>query len=211
MREIEIALTSDFICPWCHIGEERLFAAARRAPGIDLIVRWLPFELNATMPADGLDRRAYRSRKFGSWERSLALDAHVAEVGRAQGLAFDFTRMTRTPSTRLAHRLAWYAAERGVQAALVPAIFRAYFEEGRDIGDIAELVKLAADAGIDPDDARPFLEGDGGVAEVERLEAEATRAGIHAVPHFAIGREIFDGALDEDALVALLRTEGARS
>src|ERR1700692_2472433 len=78
-----------------------------------------PYKLNADMPKAGLDRKKYRSAKFGSWERSQSLDAQVAEAGRSVGLDFHQERMERTPHTFDAHRLIWLAEKEGVQDAVV--------------------------------------------------------------------------------------------
>ena len=71
-----VDVTSDVICPWCFIGKRRLEKALKllcNPPGVQVI--WRPFQLNPQMPAEGIERRAYRIGKFGSWEQSQALDA----------------------------------------------------------------------------------------------------------------------------------------
>src|SRR4051812_24346139 len=103
-----VDVISDVICPWCFIGKRRLekaIAAHDRA----VKVRWLPFQLNPQMPREGVSRREYRTRKFGSWERSQELDARVVAVGREEGIDFSFDRIERTPNTLAAHRLIWLA------------------------------------------------------------------------------------------------------
>src|ERR1043165_1336635 len=129
---LTVDVISDVICPWCWIGKRRLekpIAAYDR----QVKVHWLPFQLNPTMPKEGISRREYRTRKFGSWERSLELDAQVAAFGKAEGIDFAFDTMERTPNTLDAHRLIWLADKEGNQDAVVEALFRAYFTEGRDI------------------------------------------------------------------------------
>jgi predicted DsbA family dithiol-disulfide isomerase len=86
---LTIDIYSDIICPWCFIGKRRLEKGLALA-GRPATVRWHPFELNPDMPSEGVERRAYRIKKFGSWERSLELDAQVAESGRGEGIAFNF-------------------------------------------------------------------------------------------------------------------------
>ena len=119
------------------------------APDITASVAWLPFELNPEMPKAGVDRRAYRSAKFGSWQHSQALDAQVAAAGRSDGLVFNHDRMERTPNTVDAHRLIWLAGQHGKQDAVVEALFAAYFNEGRDVGDPTVLADVGASAGLD--------------------------------------------------------------
>ena len=86
------------------------------------------------MPAEGIERKAYRARKFGE-ARSAELDRNMVQTGRELGIAFAFDRMQRTPNTRLAHRLIWEADRQGRQDALVERLFHAYFEEALDIGE----------------------------------------------------------------------------
>src|SRR4051794_30663092 len=110
-----LEVVSDAICPWCYVGKRRLAKALAllARDGLTFAVRWLPFQLNPDMPKGGVDRRAYRTRKFGSWERSQALDARVAAVGAGEGLAFRHDLMARTPNTFDAHRLVWLAGRAG--------------------------------------------------------------------------------------------------
>src|ERR1700688_3835316 len=112
--DVQIEVVSDAICPWCYVAKRNLDAAAaelRKNFSVD--VKWLPFELNADMPKGGLDRKKYRSAKFGSWEHSQRLDAHVTEAGKAAGLDFHHERMERTPNTFDAHRLIWLRKRKG--------------------------------------------------------------------------------------------------
>ena len=111
---IQLKVFTDIICPWCWIGKQRLETAVSDLQIADRIaVEWLPFILNP--PIEGMDRRIYRSAKFGSWEKSLEMDRHVAAVGDEAGLKFRFDRQNRTPNTELAHRLVWFAGRLGRQ------------------------------------------------------------------------------------------------
>ncbi|MDB5308275.1 MAG: putative dithiol-disulfide isomerase involved in polyketide biosynthesis [Gemmataceae bacterium] len=138
------------------------------------------------MPREGVDRRTYRTRKFGSWERSQELDAQVASAGRGEGIAFNFERMTRTPNNFGAHRVVWLAGERGVQDAVVEALFRAYFTDGRDLSDRATLVAVAVEAGRDAAAVDALLAGDEGRDAVLAGERKARRLGATGVPFVVI-------------------------
>src|SRR5271163_1772995 len=111
------------------------------------------------MPPEGLDRVAYRSRKFGSWEHSLRLDAQLTAAASQAGLTMRHDLMKRTPNTFNAHRLRWLAEKEGVQDAVVEGLFSAYFVQGRDVGDKVVLADVAAAAGIDKERALAFLAG----------------------------------------------------
>src|SRR5258706_11329 len=141
---LAIEVISDAICPWCWVAKRRLDRAiAALAPDITASVTWRPFELNPEMPKAGVDRRAYRSAKFGSWQRSQVLDAQVAAAGRSEGLVFNHDKMERTPNTVDAHRLIWLAGQQGKQDVGVEGLFAAYFNQGRDIADPTVLACVA--------------------------------------------------------------------
>jgi predicted DsbA family dithiol-disulfide isomerase len=183
---LPIVVYSDVICPWCYVGKRRL-EAALASPGMPSAVRfsWRPFELNPDMPAEGIERRVYRARKFGE-ARSAELDVAMAETGREVGIAFAFQRMQRTPNTRLAHRLIWEAERQGAQDVIVDRLFRAYFEEGLDIGSAAVLQNLAAEAGLDANAVEAALTGADSLEAVAKLEQEGYGMGIQGVPFFIL-------------------------
>ena len=204
--EIQVEIISDAICPRCFIGKRRFEQAVAELPeGIRLSVRWRPFELNPSMPAEGMDRVVYRSRKFGSLERAKERDAQVAAAGAQEGIDFHHELMARTPNTFAAHRLIWLAKREGDQDRLVEALFRAYFVEGRDIGNSVLLADLAASAGIARERAEAFLAGDEGADEVRGAEIAAQRQGVAGVPTFVVnGRAAFSGAQRSEVMLAHL-------
>lgn len=209
MRTIDVV--SDAICPWCWIGKAHLATALDllRGEGLEVRVRWKPFQLNPDMPDEGVERDAYRAQKFGSLERSRQLDAQVAEAGRAAGLAFRHDLMRRTPNTVAAHRLIRFA-EGPAQDALVEALFRAYFADGRDIGDAATLAAIAGEAGLDAAAAAAMLEGDEGHEAVLREDMAARRGGLSGVPSFLMDRYLlFSGAMPGERMAEAFREADA--
>lgn len=196
MRTIDVV--SDAICPWCWIGKAHLSAALEelRAEGQEFRIRWRPFQLNPDMPEGGVPREEYRIGKFGSLERSRQLDAQVASAGQAAGLEFRFDLMKRTPNTVAALRVIRMAGEAGVQDAVVDALFRAYFQQGRDIGDAATLAEVAGDAGMDREAVAAMLAGSEGREEVLAEDLAARRAGLTGVPSFLMDHHLlFSGAM----------------
>ena len=185
---LPITIYSDVICPWCYLGKRR-FEAALRAPGMPqhLAVTWRPFELNPDMPAEGMERGAYRARKFGP-EKARQSDQQMAERGREFGIAFAFDKAQRTPNTRLAHRLIWQAGQQGgdAQNALVNRLFKGYFEEGLDIGRKDVLRDLAKAAGLDPVVTFSALDENDSLEAVIGLENEGLDMGISGVPYFVL-------------------------
>lgn len=200
-----IDVISDAICPWCWIGKRQLEGAlAQLGPGFS--VHWRPYQLNPDMPAEGVERAAYRAAKFGSLARSQEADARVAEAGRGVGLEFRHDRMLRTPNTIKAHRLIRWAGPH--QDAMVEALFQAYFHDGQDIGDDSTLASLAAGVGLD--DAAAFLASPAEDAEVRAEDAQFRRIGISGVPSFARdGQVMFSGAWPADRMAEVLGRQAA--
>lgn len=215
LGRLEIGIVSDTICPWCYVGKRRIERAIDElaAEGVGITARWLPYELNPKMPAGGMDRRVYRSGKFGTWEKSQALDAQVAAEGSREGIEFRHDLMARTPNTRLSHRLIWLAGEVGgadVQGQVVEALFAAYFRQGRDIGDSQVLVDIGVGAGLATERVHALLAGNEGIVEVLNHEMWATSAGLSGVPSIVSGQFLlFSGAQRTSLVVKALREVAA--
>jgi predicted DsbA family dithiol-disulfide isomerase len=203
---LTIAITSDFICPWCLVAETRLNQAIEQFnSSVEIQKIWSPFELNPDMPEAGIDRKIYRSQKFGSWEYSQALDAKTVQATQADGIAFRYDLMTVTPNTLKAHRLTWLAGQQDKATAMAERILKAYFTEGQNIVEIEVLANLAAEVGIDAEAAKAFLWSDGGMQEVQELEREAIAQGVHGVPHIRIGQEVVSGAQSVEVFLVALQ------
>ncbi len=215
MKPITLNITSDFICPWCWIGHRNLslgLAQLEDAPPIQR--RYWPYELNPTMPPEGISRREYRTRKFGSWERSQALDAQVVAAGQQAGLVFNYAQVHITPSTRRAHRLMHTVqmdAVSGNVEGLVDALFSAYFHDGRDIGAVDVLVDLARGNGFDGDAVRSMLLSAAGEHAVVEAERAAQAQGIQGVPAFFIEDQFLSGAHPPATFAHLVRTLSQRA
>ena len=204
---LAVDVISDVICPWCYIGKRRLEKAIAAFGGQhEVRVRWLPFQLNPTMPKEGISRKEYRIRKFGSWERSLELDAKVVAVGETEGIHFAFDRIERTPNTVDAHRLIWLADQQGCQNAVVEALFVAYFTEGRDITDRQTLIDVVAEAGLERQLAEALLNSNEGMDAIKEAEELSRRHRVDGVPFFIINNKItLSGAQQPDAFLDAFR------
>ena len=205
-----IAIYSDLICPWCYIGKRRMEAALHQlSTGAQVSRSWHPFQLNPDMPLEGLNRKMYRRKKFGSWERSQAMDAQVAAAGKSVGIEFRYDLQTHTPNTFDSHRLVWLAGVSGVQDVVVEALFRAYFCEGANFSDRKKLIELGVSAGMDASDLERSLASDESATAVRAEEQQARRLGISGVPFYLINKAIsFSGAQPtETFLDALRRTQ----
>ena len=198
-----IDIVSDAICPWCYVGKRHLESALAMlaADELHFSVHWNPCQLNPDMPKQGVERAAYRAAKFGSAERAREIDARVAGAAEAAGLAFRQDLMLRTPNTIDAHRLIWFAGrddgpKQHRQDATMEAVFRAYFIQGRDIGDPEVLADCAAEAGLDRATVLSFLGTDLADAEMRAADRAAREAGVNGVPSFFLdGYSLFSGAM----------------
>jgi predicted DsbA family dithiol-disulfide isomerase len=202
---MHIDIVSDVICPWCFIGKRRLERALRQRPELEVSIAWRAFQLNPDMPADGMPRDAYVAAKFGGAAQAARIYGAVTEAGRAEGIPFAFDRIRRTPSTRDAHRLIRFAASRGRADPVVEALFRAYFLEGRDIGDREILADIIAEsAGFPRADAVQYLAGRAGAEELLAEERSARRLGVNAVPCFIVdGGYAISGAQEPEFFLPL--------
>ena len=204
---LAVDVISDVICPWCFIGKRRLERAIAALEGEhEVRVRWLAFQLNPTMPQNGIGRKEYRIKKFGSWERSLELDAKMVAVGELEGIHFAFDRMERTPNTVDAHRLIWLAEQHGCQDAVVETMFRAYFTEGRDITIRTTLIDVVADAGLDRHQAEEVLNSGEGMEAIKEAGERSQHFRVDGVPFFVFnGKITLSGAQQPDAFLEAFR------
>ncbi|QDT04482.1 DSBA-like thioredoxin domain protein [Rubripirellula lacrimiformis] len=188
---LTVDVVSDVICPWCYIGKRRLETAIAAVDGQhEVRVHWHPFQLNPTMPKSGISRKEYRTQKFGSWERSMELDAQVIAVGESEGIHFAFDKSERTPNTVDAHRCIWLADQQGCQDTVVEGLFRAYFIDGKDIGKRQTLIEVVAEAGLDRQAADAMLDSDDGMSVISTGREMSQRLGVTGVPFFVINHTI---------------------
>ncbi len=186
---IYVDIVSDTICPWCYIGKRRFERALELSGRTDVALSWRPFQLNPDMPPEGMTRDDYVRAKFGGGDRPRQIYQAIAESGREAGIEFNFSRIRRTPNTVLSHRLVHWSAKNERQDELVGELFKAYFEDGLDVGDIDTLVECARRAGLDAPTARRYLMGDEGRQEVVASDVYARRLGINGVPCFIVNRK----------------------
>ncbi len=187
IRPISIDVVSDAVCPWCFVGKRKLSAALETLGDVRVDVRWRPFQLDATIPPEGMRRVDYLTRKFGP-ERVGQMNARLIESGREVGVEFAFDRIERSPNTLDAHRLIRWAQPSGMQDAVVERLFKLYFQEGGDIGDRNLLADVAVEYGFERALMLRMLEADTDKAAVQEEIAAAQRMGVNGVPFF-----IFDG------------------
>jgi predicted DsbA family dithiol-disulfide isomerase len=185
---LTVDVVSDVVCPWCYLGKRRLEAAARLVPEIPLRIRWRPFQLDPTIPPEGIPRADYVRRKFGSPEALDRPNAQLAKAGAEVGIPYAFDKIARSPNTIDAHRLIRWAAEAGREDAMVERLFRLYFVEGADVGDRNVLARAAADVGMDATTVAADLANGRDRDEVQAEINAASAAGVTGVPCFIFDR-----------------------
>jgi predicted DsbA family dithiol-disulfide isomerase len=192
---VKLDITSDPICPWCYIGKTLLDRALEAEHEHPFEIEWHPFQLNPDMPMEGMDRRAYLERKFGSKKAAVKVYGQIDQHARDVGLELDLGGIKRTPNTLNAHRLIHWAGIEQRQSMVVSAMFRAYFKEGRDISDVEVLADLADTCGMDAALIQRLLATDEDLEGVREKDAGFRKMGVNSVPTFIIaGQHAVPGA-----------------
>lgn len=204
---MQLELWMDVVCPWCFVGKRRLDAALARfehRDEITLTVR--SFELDPSAPAvrEGSHAEMLAGKYGGTVEDARARLAQMTEMGRGDGIAFDF-EIARQGNSFDAHRLIHLAAEQGLAEQVTERILRGYFGEGLAIGERDALLDAVAEAGLDRAAAAAALAGDAFAEAVRADEAQAQAYGIRGVPFLVLdGRYGLSGAQPADAYLQAL-------
>ena len=213
---MRVEIWSDVVCPWCYVGTRRFeeaIARFRAEGGGDVEVVHRAFELDPTVPPEGMDLAGYLARKFGGTQRLAQIHDRVGHAGSDVDIDFRWEGKRRV-NTFDAHRLTAWALEvagAAVQHDLHQRLFRAYFTDNVDVADHAVLARLASEAGLDADLAGEILATGAYADTVRAEEAGASDRDIHAVPTFVIeGRWAIPGAQDVDTFVGLLQRASER-
>jgi predicted DsbA family dithiol-disulfide isomerase len=209
MERITIDIVSDVVCPWCYLGKARLdLAIAEVQDEVSIDVNWRPYRLNPDYPPEGVDQQQELEKKLGGKERLEQAHATLTQLGKDVGIQFDFDAIKVGPNTLDAHRLSlWAHAEgREMQDKVVNLLFKANFEEGRNIGDHEVLADIAETAGLDRKVIATLLNSD---ADKDTIIAEidaAQKMGVSGVPFFILDQQYaISGAQTPDILVNALR------
>ena len=204
MSTVTVDAIIDVVCPWCYLGKARLDKAIRSLPeDVNVVVQWRPFELDSSVPPEGVDNQAMLAEKLGGAEQRDQMHAQIAALGRELGITFHFDRILIRPNTLDAHRLLLWAHTESIamQNAVIDRLYRANFEEGRNIGDHKVLADIAAEAGMDREMVAKLLAGDAD-REMVRGEIEnARQMGVTGVPFFVFnGKYALSGAQPVEVL-----------
>lgn len=209
-----IEMVSDLVCPWCWLGKRRMDDAIKLVPDLEVELIFRPFELDPTIPAEGVDYKAHMKEKFGSdagKDRANAMRQALIDYGEAEGIPYRFDQITRRPNSFNAHRLVRWAQGQQKGAAAKEALFKAYFSDGRDIGETDVLVDIAREIDLDPGIVAELLPTDADVQNVRNEEALFQQMGISGVPTYIANRRVaVQGAETAEKLARFLSDAAAR-
>ncbi|MCM2474748.1 DsbA family protein [Rhizobium sp. CG5] len=209
MKHITIDLVSDVVCPWCYLGKARLdLAVAEIQDEIGVDINWRPYQLNPDYPPEGVDHQVALAAKLGGKDNMDRAHAQLKQLGAEVGIAFDFKAIKVGPNTLDAHRLLHWAATEGreIQNRVAAALFKANFEEGRNVGDPAVLLDIAEQSGLDRPVIAALLAGDADKESVRGEIDAARQMGVNGVPFFIIDQQYaVSGAQPTEVLVNAFR------
>nr|WP_272211303.1 DsbA family oxidoreductase [Marinicella sp. W31]MDC2877191.1 DsbA family oxidoreductase [Marinicella sp. W31] len=192
MNTVTIDAVIDVVCPWCYLGKARLDRAiSALADDLEVVVQWRPFELDSTVPPEGVDNQAMLAEKLGSPIRRDEMHAQLTELGREEGITFNFERILIRPNTLDAHRLLLWAHTESIamQNAVIDRLYKANFEDGLNIGDHKVLADIAAESGMDREMVMRLLSSDADVDTVRNEIVNAEQMGVTGVPFFVLNQK----------------------
>lgn len=205
LPSVKLEVVSDVVCPWCFLGKRRLSQALERVKDrLDVSVRWRPFQLDPSVPTTGKPYKVHLVSKFGDLSRLEGAWARLRDLGKLDGIEFNFDRIETMPNTLDAHRLIAAADLKDVAEPVLEALFKAHFTDGRDLANRAELLSIVGAAGLDADTATAAL-GDPELSKSIRSSLQhAASIGVTGVPTFIVGRQAVSGAQPVEVLVTFL-------
>lgn len=196
---VQLDIFSDPVCPWCLIGKTRLDRALEQIGDHPFRIEWHPFQLHPDMPQNGMDRRDFLETAFDGQMNAARAYVEVQRAADELGLELNLGAIERQPNTLNAHRLIHWAGLEGRQTAIVSALFKAYFREGRDIGDAGTLADIAAASGMDRDLTARLLASEADLDDIRARDADARHKGVKAVPTYLVDRRyVVSGAQTSD-------------
>lgn len=205
---LTIEMVSDLVCPWCWVGLRRLKAAIALVPDIEVEVLFRSFELEPSVPEEGVDYKEYMRQKFGSdvgKDRANSMRDTLIQYGKDEGIPFAFDKIERRPNSFNAHRVVHWAQGQDKGMAAKEALFQAVFADGRDIGDVDTLIDVAGQIDLDPAIVGDLLKTDADIDTIRNEQNLFRQMGISGVPTFIAHRKIaVQGAESAEKLARFL-------
>ena len=189
-KNMLIDIFHDPVCPWCRIGKKHLFDALAKWQEEEVDIRWHPFILDNTIPADGYEFRSFMQNRKGIKAQELQYMFDSTQyAGEMAGVKLNFDKIRLAVNTKLSHRLITLAPAK-VKNDVVEAIYKAYFEDGLNIGDIEVLIAIGRAYQMDSRELRLQLSDDAAIKAFVAESIFARPNGINSVPFFIINNKV---------------------
>ena len=204
---MNIKVYSDTICGWCYIGHTKLVKALSFFKDSIFDLEHVPFQLNPDMPKEGIKRIDYLKYKFGGIEVARPMYERMAEEGKKEGLSFVFDKIILTPNTSLSHLLIKLAYRKKIGLKIINEIFKSYFQDGIDIGNINNLIKIGKKFNLEEKEIKNFLLSEVEMKKINLSDSDARSKGITGVPFFNINNNTYiSGAQSTENLIEAIKT-----
>lgn len=204
-ESIKIDIVSDIACPWCYVGKRRLESALAEWDGAPVEVEWHPFQLDPTIPAEGMSRKEYLINKFGSLERIQPMIDSLEMAGKELGIDFNFGQQTLSMNTLPLHQLLQVAGEEGFKDELKERFLKAYFEEALQLNDLDVLVNILKPYGWSKEKVAQIIADDTIAQKVKSDIAYYQQRGVTGVPFFVVNNSYgISGAQPKEAFLKVL-------
>lgn len=201
---LQVDVIADLVCPWCYLGKRRLDEAMAAVHGPSKVT-WYPFQINPAMPGTGMALDEYLEKRFGKVEMLKPAMEELKQLGKAEGINFNFDKLKRVPNSLDAHRLMKLAQTEQLSTSdVAERILRGFFEDGLDIADRDVLIDIGGGSGLSPAEINRTLDSDESRRIVLSQEAHVRQSGVTGVPDFLVNRRLFVvGAQSTENLVRI--------
>ena len=190
---MKINVFADTICGWCFIGHTNLNEALKKFPNLKFDIHHTPFQLNPDMPNEGISRDKYLEIKFGGKDYAASMYENMKLKAKESGLDFNFEKIKKTPNTVLSHLLINLSKQFNLQNEIIEKIYKSYFIDGLDIGDVKILINIAKENNITENVFTDFI-NDTNTENINSKILIAKEKGINGVPFFEIGKDFISGS-----------------
>lgn len=204
---IKIDIVSDTVCPWCYIGKKRLDEAIEEYSDQSFDINWHAFQLNPSMPKEGINRQMYLSSKFGGRERADSIYSQIKIAGTNSNISFNFEEMHIMPNSFYSHMLIEYSKEFGLQNKVTEDLFKAFFMHGKNIGEFNELNNIAQINNIKGFSEEFLIKRHDIRRKVQDSDETSRTKGISGVPFFIINDNYaISGAQESEVFKKIFET-----
>ena len=204
---ISIDIISDTVCPWCFIGKKRLEKAIKKSNNLNFSINWHSFQLNPEMPTQGMDRKVYLLKKFGSTSKADELYSNIKKSGISSGINFAFEKINKMPNSFNSHLLIELAKKFNLQNIVVEELFKAYFLLGKNIGDSSILSDIATNSGIKNFIYEDLLVSKDLIQSIKNNDLYNKKTGISGVPFYIFNKSIaVSGAQESEVFEKVFAT-----